>query len=586
MIFFRSLRARNGLALSLAMLLGACGSSGAAPPDFAVTPPPNLPAGITEVHSPYGAYIAGVIAASQHDDTLALAYYQAALIENPSDATLASRVFVLSVLNGRFDIATPLAHRIVAVAPQEPLANLVLTIDALRDHRASEAISHAGRLPQDGFYRFAGAFARSWSAAAAWHGRTPDADEEQAALAALDGLGDDNGMAAIKALHKALIADQAGDAKTAETQYLIAITDSQLSFRIVQLTGNFLARHGKLAAARDLYTRFVTLEGDRFGIVPAAITANPAPLVATPTQGMAEALFDLASLVSQSASPQVGLLSTRLALALRPDFPYARVLLANALISEGRIDPALAVLQTIDPATPLGWTAALSSAQLLSDEGRQAKAETLLRRLVAARPQAPEPLVALGDVLRAEGHYADAAVIYTQALDRLGPQAAPAKRAQLLFSRGMCYEQTPGRWAAGEADLRQAIALDPQPAVQNYLGYALVVRNEKLPEAVRLIKAAITAHPNDGYYVDSLGWAYYHAGNFRQAAATLERAAELKPADSEINDHLGDAYWRSGRTDEARTAWRRALEFHPAPSRAGAIAAKLDRGPPATTQPF
>jgi len=576
MIFLRSQRLKYGMAVSLAMLLSACGSSGAAPPDFAAAaPPPDLPAGITEVHTPFGAYLAGTIAAQHHDDTLALAYYQAALIENPSDPTLASRVFVLAVLNGRFDIAIPLAGRITAVAPQEPLANLVLTVDALKRDDKSAAAEYAARLPQDGFYHFAGAFARAWSA-----------DDEQTALKDLDGLGDDGGLTALTALQKALIADLAGDVPTAVAQYQAAVQASQQSFRIVQLTGNFLARHGKLDAAKALYRNFTAAEGgDRFGIVPAKLTADPAPLIATPADGMAEALFDLASLVSRSASPEVALLSTRLSLALRPDFPYARVLLANALILEGRLDPALAVLQTIDPASPLGWTAGLSSAQLLIGKGKSAEAEGLLRRLIAARPQEPEPIVALADALRGEARYAEAAQRYSQALALIGSAATPHEEAQLLFSRGICYEQS-DRWPAAEPDLRRAIALDPnQPTMLNYLGYAMVIRNQNLAEATRLIKAAIAAQPNDGYYVDSLGWAYYRAGNFKLAATTLERAAELRPADSEINDHLGDAYWRSGRTGEARTAWRRALEFHPDPSRAGAIAAKIDHGPHDTAQP-
>ena len=47
--------------------------------------------------------------------------------------------------------------------------------------------------------------------------------------------------------------------------------------------------------------------------------------------------------------------------------------------------------------------------------------------------------------------------------------------------------------------------------------------------------------------VDSLGWAYYRLGDYKQAVEQLERAVELEPADPDINDHLGDAYWRVGR---------------------------------------
>ena len=58
--------------------------------------------------------------------------------------------------------------------------------------------------------------------------------------------------------------------------------------------------------------------------------------------------------------------------------------------------------------------------------------------------------------------------------------------------------------------------------------------------------------PDDGYIVDSLGWAFYRIGNYVDAVKNLERAIDLKPEDPTINDHLGDAYWRIGRTLEAK----------------------------------
>lgn len=84
--------------------------------------------------------------------------------------------------------------------------------------------------------------------------------------------------------------------------------------------------------------------------------------------------------------------------------------------------------------------------------------------------------------------------------------------------------------------------------------------------------------PNDGYIVDSLGWAYFRLGDFSQATHYLERAIELLPEDPTINDHLGDAYWRSGRQAEARFQWRRALQFQPEGDEVKGIQAKLDHG--------
>ena len=78
----------------------------------------------------------------------------------------------------------------------------------------------------------------------------------------------------------------------------------------------------------------------------------------------------------------------------------------------------------------------------------------------------------------------------------------------------------------------------------NYLGYSWVDQGLNLEEAFRMLRKAVELQPNDGYIVDSLGWAHFKLGQYPEAAETLERAIALKPADPVLNDHLGDAYWR------------------------------------------
>ena len=76
-----------------------------------------------------------------------------------------------------------------------------------------------------------------------------------------------------------------------------------------------------------------------------------------------------------------------------------------------------------------------------------------------------------------------------------------------------------------------------------------------LEPALEMIEKAVAAAPNDGYIIDSLGWAFYRLGRFDEAVEELEQAVQLLPNDPEINDHLGDAYWRAGRKLEARFQW-------------------------------
>ena len=112
----------------------------------------------------------------------------------------------------------------------------------------------------------------------------------------------------------------------------------------------------------------------------------------------------------------------------------------------------------------------------------------------------------------------------------------------------------------------------------NYLGYSWIDQGRNLKQAVDYIRKAVKLKPDDGYYVDSLGWAYFRLGNLQAAVETLERAVELKPDDPIINDHLGDAYWRVGRKLEAKYQWQQALTLKPEEDQIVSLKQKIASG--------
>ena len=99
-----------------------------------------------------------------------------------------------------------------------------------------------------------------------------------------------------------------------------------------------------------------------------------------------------------------------------------------------------------------------------------------------------------------------------------------------------------------------------------------------IPEAFDLIKKAVKLRPNDGYIIDSLGWAYYLQKDYDQAVKHLDKAVELRPEDPTLNDHLGDVYWRLGRKLEAKFQWTQALTLNPEPEDAAKIKKKIEAG--------
>ena len=117
----------------------------------------------------------------------------------------------------------------------------------------------------------------------------------------------------------------------------------------------------------------------------------------------------------------------------------------------------------------------------------------------------------------------------------------------------------------------------------NYLGYSWVDKGLNLEEAFKMLRRAVELRPNDGYIVDSLGWAHYKLGQYAEATETLEKAISLKPADPVLNDHLGDAYWRVNRRIEAHFQWNHARDMGPDPEDLPEIEEKIKDGLPDVT---
>ncbi len=192
-------------------------------------------------------------------------------------------------------------------------------------------------------------------------------------------------------------------------------------------------------------------------------------------------------------------------------------------------------------------------AENLDALGDRDEALRRLGNIVSANPSDLEALSVLGDLQRTDEKYADAAASYTKALQLSGGEKPGDWR--FYYVRGIAYERNK-QWPKAEADFKRALELNPdQPQVLNYLGYSWVDQGINLLPALDMIQKAVAASPNDGYIIDSLGWAFTGSAASRKPSSSSSRRCILRSTDPEINDHLGDAYWRAGRKLEARFQW-------------------------------
>ena len=89
----------------------------------------------------------------------------------------------------------------------------------------------------------------------------------------------------------------------------------------------------------------------------------------------------------------------------------------------------------------------------------------------------------------------------------------------------------------------------------------MTIRDENLDIALKLILNALEKEPNNGFFLDTLGWVQYKNKEYKLAVKNLQRAVSIQPNSSEIMDHLGDCYLKMGRKKEALFEWKRALNF-------------------------
>jgi len=137
--------------------------------------------------------------------------------------------------------------------------------------------------------------------------------------------------------------------------------------------------------------------------------------------------------------------------------------------------------------------------------------------------------------------------------------------AYFYFNLGVSYERS-GKIDAAIIYLDKSVALDNSNAVAlNYLGYLLADRGIRLEEAKNLIEKALAVDPENGAYLDSIGWVYFKLYDYSRAREYLERAVQNMDLSEEENyiifDHLGDTYHKLGMLSEAVDAWEKALEL-------------------------
>lgn len=520
----------------------------------------------------YGAYLNARLAASQHDMANAAKFYLASLEADPANPDLLARAFLYSASAGDMNRAPELARRVTANEPDNRAARTTLAVEAIKKGDYGQAREELAQSAQGPFAILTIELLNAWAAIG-----QGNADQ---ALSHLDALRTQGGTDSLVAFHRALVLELDGRNGEADAAYREALKGSSNGPRIVEAYGCFLERTVGAERAKEFYDRLASdmalqpiVEAARKRM---ASGEKPRMLVASPQEGAAEAMFSIAASLTDDSSADVSVLYLRYARYLRPQFDLADILLADRLESMEKFGEAIEIYHGIPKSSPYRRVAMVQAAVDEARLDRNDKAVADLNEVVAAHPDDAEAWTALGDVYRGIEKYAEAADAYDKAIAIRGSTSTSSW--PLLYARAVSYEQS-GRWSLAEADLKAALKLSPhEPQLLNYLGYSWVDKGENLTEALKMLEQARALRPFDGYIADSVGWAYYRLGRYKDAAKALQSAILLVPSDPTINDHLGDAYWRIGRKLDAQFQWSHALTFGAEGEQKARIEAKLKYG--------
>ena len=524
-----------------------------------------------------GSYLAARHAGIERDSTTAAAYYLNVLKADPRNADLLSRAFLSVLTDGDIDEAGRLADRLIQLDRSDRIARLVIGVRALKQKQYGLARQNFAQSVRGPVTDLTATLLSAWALSGA--------GDTRAAVDTLDRLAGPDWYAIFKDLHAGLILDVANNKKDAGKRYERTYKADPMAVRTVEAYGRYLSRAGTKDDALKVYQDFNKAVPDHPVIVEEMkeITAGEKlPVLAdSPQAGAAEALYGLGSSIGRRGGEELALIYLQLALYLEPTHTMALLSLADLYESLKKPELAIKVYDRIPPSSPLHRNAEIQIASDLDTLDRTDEAKKRLERLVAEHPKDTEAILALANILRGRKDFAECANVYGKAIANV---PVPEKVHWVMFYfRGICHERSK-QWPLAEADLKKALELYPdQPLVLNYLGYSWIDQGVNLDQGMNMIRRAVEQRPDDGYIVDSLGWANFRIGNYDEAVKDLDRAVELKPEDPTINDHLGDAYWRVGRVLEARFQWAHAKDLKPEPEELPKIEEKLKSGLPDDT---
>jgi tetratricopeptide (TPR) repeat protein len=500
-------------------------------------------------------FIQGLLHEEEGDNDKALAVYERVLELDPTgvDAKLAVRIAHEYVRRGDVPQAVALLKKALLAQPQDPLPYVTLVYLYLKELSQPE---------------LALKYARDGVAAAPYDLRT-----HHALFVALDTLGDD--------AKTEIALDQAANIDSKDVDFWFGLGDLYLRLygkersedqidllklqKVTALYEKALALSPKdpsvIARVADYHTRV----GDNRKAIPLYLqtleenSGAPEPVQADVRMKLAR-IYLLMGKRPEAIEMLQGLIK------LNPLLSDAYTTLGSLYVESGDFEQALANFQQ---GLLTGKTEPANYMRVAQTALQLKKFPLAIETLIDARARfgSPEFTTLLAIAYSNNGQHEEALAKFEEAI----AEASSYDGENSTLSSNFYLSYADAAHKAGRIEktvelIHKSIETDPSKAHegQNFLGYLWVDRGENLEAAGQLIRQALLVEPNNGAYLDSLGWYYYKTNRFDLALKQLLKAAEnLEKEDAVVFEHIGDTYQKLGNKEQALDYWQRALKLDP-----------------------
>jgi len=276
---------------------------------------------------------------------------------------------------------------------------------------------------------------------------------------------------------------------------------------------------------------------------------------------IAEILYVIANGLSMQQSYVGSNFYLSLAKHLNPNFISFETLHARNFFTINEYNKAQKIFNKIQKhGSVYSWYASKQNTLILIQQEKKEEAISFLKKsFYKIKNPTTYEIFDYAEFLKNNNKYKESITYYSKAINMIDKKHD--LYVQILDGRGVAYERT-DQWNKAEADLLNSLSISPDNAyVINYLAYTWIEKGIKIEKSLNMLKKANALRPNDGYIIDSLGWALFKLKKYDEAKKYLQLAVKSMASDPVINDHYADSLWMNKNSLQARYYWNYVLKL-------------------------